>query len=69
MKRFYVTSSPDAARHILQETVEDAIIKATKEVQRGTHERRFIVQIVAVVEKAPQPTQVVWLREHPDYEA
>lgn len=69
MKRFYVTSSPDAARHILKDTAEEAIAKATQEVARGTHTRRYIVQIIAVVEEAPQPVQVVWLRENPDYEA
>ena len=68
MKRFYVTSSPEAARHILMDTVEDAIAKASKEVQRGTHSRRFVVQIVAIVEEAPAPTRTVWLRENPDYE-
>ena len=69
MKRFYVTSSPDAARHILRETIEEAIAKATKEVTSGSHDRRYVVQIVAVVEPAPKPVQVVWLRENPDYEA
>jgi hypothetical protein len=69
MKRFYVTSSPEQARHILLDTVEDAIVRATKEVQAGRYHRRFVVQVVAVVEEAPTPTQVVWLRENPDYEA
>lgn len=69
MKRFYVTSSPEQARHILLDTVEDAIVRATKEVQAGRYNRRFVVQVVAVVEEAPTPTQVVWLRENPDYEA
>lgn len=68
MKRFYVTSSPDAARHILRATVEEALAKAEQEVKSGRHTRRFVVQIVAVVEEAPTPTQTVWLRDNPDYE-
>ena len=71
MKRFYVTSSPDAntSHNFLQATLEEAIAKAKKEVERGTHIRRYVVQIVAVVEEAPNPVQVVWIRENPDYEA
>lgn len=69
MKRFYITSSPDAARHILLATAEEAIEKASKQVSNGTHIRRYIVQIIAVVEEAPSPTRIVWLRENPDYEA
>lgn len=71
MKRFYVTSSPDAntSSRFLQATVEEAIAKATQEVERGTHIRRYVVQIVAVVEEAPNPTRITWLRENPDYEA
>ncbi len=68
MKKFYVTSSPENARHILLNTMEDAIEKATREVQSGRHIRRFVVQILAVVEEAPTPTRTVWLRDNPDYE-
>jgi len=69
VKRFYVTSSPDAAPQILRETVEEAIEKARKDVNSGSHERRYIVQIVAVVEPVPQPVQVTWMRDNPNYEA
>ncbi len=68
MKKFYVTSSPETARHILIDTMEEAIAKATREVQSGKHIRRFVVQVLAVVEEAPAPTQTVWLRDNPDYE-
>ncbi len=68
MKRFYTTSSPEGAPHILLDTVEQAIEQGRRQVAKGTHTRRFIVQIVAVVEEAPAPTQLVWLRENPDYD-
>lgn len=69
MKRFYVTSSPEQARHILIDSLESAIGRARKEVAAGRYTRRFVVQIVAVVEEAPTPTQVVMLDDAPDYEA
>lgn len=63
MKRFYVTSSPDAARHILIETFDEAAAKAIKEVKSGNHARRYVVQVVAVVEEVSPPVVVRMLDE------
>lgn len=64
MNRFYLTSTPSEARcGFLRETIEECIQQATEEVTNGGHKQRYIVQIVAVVEKvppSPPPVRVRW---------
>ena len=55
MKRYYTTESPDRARHILLETEGDAIEQARRQVESGENKRRYVVEIIGVVEPIPVP--------------
>jgi len=59
MKRYYTTSSPDAARHILRETEQETINEAVRQVESGIHDVRYVVKIVKVVKRAERPVRVI----------
>lgn len=65
MKRFYTTMSPDAARHILRETLDETIAKATQEVKLDGR-KRYVVQIVAIVEEDAKPVKVTYISTSED---
>lgn len=60
MRRFYTTMSPDSARHILRDTAEEAISKATNEVLDDGR-TRYVVEIIYKVEKDNPPVKVTKL--------
>ena len=61
MKRFYTTMSPDNARHILRQTLDETIAKAKQEVKLDGR-KRYVVQIVAIVEEDSKPIKVTYVQ-------
>lgn len=62
MKRFYTTSTPDNGTLPTFETREEAI-EAAKDQLATTGKKRFVVEIVTVVERDSPPVKVTHLDE------
>lgn len=72
MKKFYVTSAPRESNHTLVrfEALEEAVQIAEKELKSSKSSSgtpleagiRFVVEIVAVVERAEPPVQITRFR-------
>jgi hypothetical protein len=62
--KYYTTAAPDTGSLNQYDTLEDAVARATTEVQNGgltsKQKRRYVVQIVAVVEEDRVPIKVTY---------